>query len=152
MRDVVVSRDVAAPADHVWEVMTDLERAPQVISAIAEVERLDDGDGFGVGTRWRETRDMFGRRATEELEVTVVEPGRSYTVEADGGDGVYCSTTTVAPIDEHSSRLSMTFGYRPGGIVPRVLAATVGRLGEGATRKALRRDLDDIAFAAERTV
>lgn len=152
MGDVMVSRDVAAPAEHVWEIMTDLERSPQVVSAIADVERLDGGDGFGVGTRWREARDVFGRRVTEELEVVDVEPGRSYTVEAHGSGGAYRSTLTVAPEGERRCRLSMSFGYRPGGLVARVMAATVGRLGEGATRRTLRSDLDDIAFAAERTV
>lgn len=44
----------------------------------------------------------------------------------------------------------MTFGAQPQGIVAKVMSATIGRLFMGATRKALRKDLDDIAAAAER--
>ncbi len=149
MAQITVRRDVDAPADAVWQVMTDLERSPQVVSAIGEVERLDSGDGFGVGTRWRETRQMFGREATEEMEVTAVEPGRCYTVEADSRGAHYTSTMRVEPVDERRSRVSMVFAGEPDGLVSKVFATTIGKLFEGATRKALQSDLDDIARAAE---
>ncbi len=149
MTEISVSRDVAAPADAVWQVMTDLERSPQVVSAIGEVERLDDNDGFQVGTRWRETRKMFGKEATEEMEVTTVEPGRSYTVAADSRGARYQSTMTVDALGEGHSRLSMVFAGEPNGLVSKVFATTIGKLFEGATRKALQTDLDDIALAAE---
>ncbi len=42
------------------------------------VERLDSGTDFGVGTTWRETRVMFGREATEVMEIVAVDEGRSY--------------------------------------------------------------------------
>lgn len=151
MPQIVVSREVEAPAGHVWAILTDLERSPQVISAIAEIERVDDGEGFGVGTRWRETRHMFGRGATEVMQVTAVEPGRAYTVEAEGGDGTYRSVMQVEPLGGHRSRLSMSFAHEAGSWLSSALAATVGRVFAGATRRALLRDLDDIATAAERT-
>ncbi len=121
MREIKLTRTVAAPPQRLWEVVTDLDSVSRHISGISRIERLDGGNGFEVGTRWRETRTMFGREATEEMEVTGLEPGRSYTVEADGR-----------------------------GALARVLAATIGRLFEGATRKALQRDLDEMAAAAER--
>jgi carbon monoxide dehydrogenase subunit G len=151
MRETVVSREADAPADHVWSIATDIDRAPQVVSAIASVERVDAGEGFGVGTRWRETRHLYGRRATEEMWVTAVDPGRSYTVEADGAGGAYRSTTRVEPLERGRSRVSIAFASIPGGPVARLVAATIGRLLEGPTRRALRQDLDDIVDAAERT-
>lgn len=66
-----------------------------VRSAVDSVERLDDGDGFNVGTRWRETRTMFGRQAAEEMEVTAVDVSRSYRVVAAGASTTYGSTLTV---------------------------------------------------------
>ncbi len=64
-----MDRTISAPSGRVWDLLTDLARAPRIISAIDGVERLKDGDGFVVGTRWRETRTVFGRQATEETEV-----------------------------------------------------------------------------------
>jgi hypothetical protein len=44
----------------------------------------------------------------------------------------------------------MTFGAETGGgRVSRLLARTMGKAFEGATRKALQQDLDDIVAAAE---
>ncbi len=149
MREIKLTRTVAAPPQRLWEVVTDLDSVSRHISGISRIERLDGGNGFEVGTRWRETRTMFGREATEEMEVTGLEPGRSYTVEADGRGAHYRSVFTVEPHPD-GSRLTTTFAGQPRGALARVLAATIGRLFEGATRKALQRDLDEMAAAAER--
>lgn len=150
MPALTVSREVAARPERTWAVATDLAHAVDVLSGVTAVERLDGGDGFGVGTRWRETRRMFGREASEEMEVTAVEPGRAYTVEADGAGAHYVSTMRVEPAGDGRSRIEMTFEAEAQGMVGRILAATVGRLAMGSTRKALAQDLADIAAAAER--
>lgn len=147
--DLTVTKEIDAPAQRVWDIVTDLDASPQVLSGVDRVERLDGGDGFEVGTRWRETRTMFGRQASEEMAVTAVEPPRSYTVEAGSGGTSYRSTIAVMPLDERRCRLTMGFSAQSAGIAGRVLSATVGRLFLGSTRKALQRDLDDIAAAAE---
>lgn len=146
--DIKVTREIAAPPDRVWQLLTDLDGAPQVVSGIEAIERLDGGGDFRVGTKWRETRTMFGRQATEEMEVTALAGGRSYTVEADGHGAHYTSTVTVEPAAA-GSRVVMTFAGEPQGTVAKIMAATIGRLFAGATRKALKQDLDDIARAAE---
>lgn len=139
---------VAAPAALLWDLITDIEHAPQAISGITAVERLDGGSGFGVGTRWRETRTMFGRTATEEMTVSAVEIGRSYRTTAHNRGMTYTSQLAVAPVDETSSRLSMTFDATADGLLNRTLGAAVGRLMRSSVEKAMRQDLLDIAHAA----
>jgi carbon monoxide dehydrogenase subunit G len=148
MRELTASLEVAAKPESVWAIITDLDAFERTISAVESVERLDGGDGFGVGTRWRETRKMFGRAATEEMEVTSLDDGRSYVTEADSHGAHYRTVMTVEPSGSDGSRLSMTLGAEPHGMVTRVVAATVGRLFERATRKALEKDLAEIAAAA----
>jgi carbon monoxide dehydrogenase subunit G len=148
MKAMTVSRRVAAPQDRVWAVVTDLERSPEVIRAIEAVE-IHTEAGFDVGTRWTETRTMMGRTATETMEVTAVDPGRSYIVEADSGGTHYRSEFTLTP-DEDGTVLTMTFVGEPSGLGGKVAAATLGRLFARATRKALAADLDDIGTASER--
>lgn len=143
--EIVASRDVAAPAQRVWDVVTDIEGSPAVLSAVEGVERLDDGSAFGVGTRWRETRTMFGRRSTSEMEVTAVDEPRTYTVVAVDGATTYTSTITVDPLGADRCVLGMSFEARSRTTIGRLLTATVGRLFAGATRRSLQRDLDDLA-------
>jgi carbon monoxide dehydrogenase subunit G len=148
MRELTVSQEIAAQPASVWAIITDLDAFEQTISAVEKVERLDDGDGFGVGTRWRETRTMFGRTATEDMEVTSIDDGRSYVTEAHSHGAYYRTVMTVEPVGSDGTRLSTSFGAEPHGLVTKVVAATIGRLFERATRKALEKDLAEIATAA----
>lgn len=147
MSEIKVEREVAAPAERVWELITDLDGSVERLSGVESVERVS-GPDFGVGTRWRETRKMFGKEATEEMEVASVDPGRSYTVTARSGGANYTSVLGVEPRGQ-DSLLWMSFGAEPEGLLPKLLGATVGRLFEGTTKKMIEGDLADIAAAAE---
>ena len=144
-----ISQQVAAPAAVVWELITDIEHSPHVISGIQSVQRLDQGTTFDVGTRWRETRVMFGRSASEEMTVTAVEPGRSYTTSAQHGGTHYTSELAVESTGADTCTLSMHFDAEVSGLLNKTLGAVVGKVMEGSTRKLMQQDLADIAEAAE---
>lgn len=144
---MTVSRHVNAPPERVWAVLTDLESAAEIVGAIESVE-VHTGTGFDFGTRWTETRTMMGRTASETMEVTAIDPRRSYVVEADSGSAHYRSEFRIAPVSDGTT-LTMTFEGHPSGLLGKVAAATLGRLFAGPTRKALAADLDDIAQASE---
>lgn len=146
---IEVSRQVAAPAAAVWEVMTDLASAPDVMGSVIAVEILEGSSPLTLGTRWRETRRMFGREATEVMAVTAMDPGRWYTVTALSGSTTYRSTLGVDPHGADASTLTMRFGATSSSFVSRALAATVGRMFLSSTRAALEADLADMARAAE---
>ncbi|MGI9585020.1 MAG: SRPBCC family protein [Acidimicrobiia bacterium] len=148
MTSLEVHKTVNAPASTVWETITNLESSPDIIGGIESVEILTDGP-FSVGTRWRETRTMFGKSSTEEMEVTGVDAGRSYVVEADGHGVHYRSVMSVVPVDEETCTLSMTFAGEPTSTASKFFAATIGKMFEGGTEKALQQDLEDIAVAAQ---
>ncbi|WP_433662159.1 SRPBCC family protein [Nocardia sp. CA-128927] len=145
---ITVTREIAVPAERVWAVITDIDRTAEVIRGMTRLERLDGGTGFGVGTSWRETRVMLGKEATETMTVTAVVPGQSYTTEADSHGTHYRSIFTLTA-QGANTLLAMGFEGVPEGKVGR-FAAFIGKMMEGPTRRMLRRDLDDIATAAER--
>ncbi|WP_380164325.1 SRPBCC family protein [Jannaschia sp. R86511] len=149
MQTFTVTRHVAAPVARVWAVATDLAGAPSVIADIDAVTVLTPGP-FGVGTRWRETRTMLGRTASEEMVVTAVAPERSYTAEADSRRTHYSSTFTFAPAPDGGTRMAMSFGGEPSGGLAKALTRLTAPLTRRAVEKTLRADLDDIAAAAER--
>lgn len=147
--ELLVDREIAASRQRTWGVITDLEKFAEVLSGVEHVERLDGGVGFGAGTRWSETRTVFGKEATEEMEVTSVEPGHGYTTVSENGGTTYTSTMRIEPLADDRCRLSMSFSATSAGPVGRLLAATIGRAFLGATRRMLQRDLEDIAAEAE---
>ena len=63
---------IDAPPQVVFAAIADIESWPSAISAIAEVTLLTPGP-VAVGTRFRETREMLGRKATEEMTVAEIE-------------------------------------------------------------------------------
>lgn len=77
------------------------------IEAIEVVERLDEGGGFGLGTTWRETRTMFGKKATEVMEVTEFEEGVRYATSAESHGSKYFSEIRIDPTDAGSRSASV---------------------------------------------
>ena len=148
MTKLIVEQHVDASSDRVWQVVTNIDAWPDVITGIKSVERLDDSTGFVVGTTWRETRVLFGKEATEEMSVTAIDEGSSYTVEAESHGAHY---TSVINLDQNGdgTDLSMSFGAKTTGFFAAVMSKTIGKAFEGSTRKALEKDLKDIATAAE---
>lgn len=149
MREITIHRRVAAPVERVWEVATDLAGAPQNLSQVDAVEMLTSGP-FGVGTRWRETRTLYGRSATEELTVTAVDPRRSYAVAAESAGVRYVSTFRFASTAAGGTDVTMTFGGEPLTVGARVLGALMGPLMRRSVTRQLTADLADLAAAAER--
>ena len=97
MARLAISETVNAPLGRTFEAFSDLRSAEKNISGIKRLEILTDGP-IGKGTRFKETRVMFGREATETMEVTQWEPR--------GSPGRTPSAATRA---ERASRRSSAF-------------------------------------------
>ncbi|MFJ8635827.1 SRPBCC family protein [Streptomyces sp. NPDC093568] len=147
-KSVVVERRVAAGQGPLWEALTDLAGMERVLSGVSRVEVLTSG-AFGVGTRWRETRRMFGKEATEEMWVTACEPPERYVVEAESHGTHYISEWQVRADGPSASTVRMTFTAVTSGGVAGLLAKILGGLGTRAVTRAIAKDLDDIAAAVE---
>lgn len=146
MYGLTITESVAAPPERVFELATDLAGAAERIAGIDSVELLTDGP-FGVGTRWRETRIMMGKSATEEMGITAFEPGRSYTAEAESCGCHYTSVLTCEP-DGEGTRLTLTFDGQPLTLTSKLMAP-IGWLMKGQVRKMLAADLANLRRAAE---
>ncbi|MFD6415214.1 SRPBCC family protein [Streptomyces sp. NPDC060194] len=145
---VTVERRIAAPRERVWHGLTDLTGWPAVLSGVERVEVLSDGP-FGVGTRWRETRRMFGKEATEEMWVTACTAPERYVVEADSHHTHYVSEFTLRAEGPDVTVVRLTFAAQPPGGVAGLLAKVFGALGSKAVAKALAKDLADVAASVE---
>ncbi|MDV6265431.1 SRPBCC family protein [Rhodococcus globerulus] len=145
-----VTRVVNAPVDTVWKVVTDLDGAVDTLTGVTRIERLA-GEGYAVGTRWRETRKLMGKEASEEMWVVEVEAPIRTVVKAHSNGMDYTSGFTLKPAPG-GTLLEMNFAgvSEAQSAVSKVLGAVFGRLGVRITRKMMAADLADFAAKAER--
>ncbi|MGD8150599.1 SRPBCC family protein [Ornithinimicrobium sp. Y1694] len=148
---IELNRRVEAPPTRVWEVVTDLHRAPERLSQITDLQMITDGP-YALGTRWRETRRMMGSSETQEMVVVENDPGRSTTLQAVDGGTTYRTTLILESLDGSASTLlTIRFGasIADPNRLQRLALKVVGPLGIKLTERSLRTELDDIAAAAE---
>ncbi|MET0714123.1 MAG: SRPBCC family protein [Mycetocola sp.] len=141
------SISINADRKRVFAVFCDLDKAATNVTAITRIEVLTGPAQLNVGTRWRETRTMFGKEATEEMWVTGFEPDVSYVAEAESRGTHYRSEYRFTP-DGTGTRVDMTFEGTPLTLGAR-LAGVLGALFAGAAKKALHQDLVDLKRACE---
>lgn len=146
---VSLTQHINASAQQVWSVISDIPGSASTLSGVQSVEMLSEGP-YAVGTRWKETRSMMGRTETVEMWVTQSDAPHSTTVKALQDGAFYTSRMTLAERDGGTD-LTMTFGaelVNPSRLT-RLGMAIFGRLGLRMTRKALAKDLTEIAAKAE---
>ena len=146
---ISLTQQVNAPADKVWAVISDVPGSAATLSGIDAIQMLSDGP-YSEGTRWKETRTMMGRSETVEMWVSQTDPPRSTTVKALQGGADYTSRFTLADRDGGTD-LTLTFGaeLQNPSRMSKLAMALFGKLGMRITRKALAKDLAEIAAKAE---
>ena len=140
--------------------MTNLDESPNYISSIVSIEQLsnDKPGTVNVGTEWKETRVIFGRKETETLRVTEVtspdsESERSFTVQSNACGALFTSVAKVEAIEGHC-KLSMSCSSEPpqGFLLrlwSRALMAVMGGMLKRSMMKMMLGDLDDISRVSE---
>ena len=137
---------VEAPAEDIFAMMTDMGGVVQHISGIDSIEVLTEGP-MGVGTRFRETRTMMGKPATEEMEVVAFEPGRSYTLGCSSFGSRFQTVISFTP-EGTGTRVAMEMSWKPVTLAAKLMSP-VGAMMKGMMRKCMEQDLADIKKAAE---
>ena len=99
--------DIAAPRDHVWAVMSDVERWSEWTASVSSIERLDQGP-FRVGSR---TRNRQPRLPPAVWTVTALEPGRSFEWQNTAPGIRSVASHRVEAVGEHASRVTLSISW-----------------------------------------
>lgn len=144
---------IPAPPEQVWDVITDIEHADLVLRSVSDCELLS-GEGYDVGTTWRERRSIFGHHGPERVHVVEAVPPVRTVVEAEVGDDVIRTAYRLTPAgpERASTRLAMTTVVEMSRRSPasRALWSIFGGFSYERTRRVLQRDLEDIEAEARR--
>ena len=139
---------INASKQAVWQVISDIENWSNTIEAIELIEILEQPQSGMLGLKWRETRTMFGKKATEVMWVTEAVENSHYKTRAESHGAIYISTISLQEQDG-STVLTMSFDGTPQTFGAKVMSALMGWMFKGATKKALAKDLEDIKRVAE---
>jgi carbon monoxide dehydrogenase subunit G len=148
MATITVSTNVSKPIDEVFKVYTQIEKTAERIPDITALEVLSEGP-FGEGTRWRETRVMFKKEATEEMWVTGFDPPNRYTVEAES-HGMRYSTLFRFDPDGEGTKVTWAFSGTALTLGAKIMAPIFNVLMKGTMTKCMLRDLEALRDVCER--
>jgi carbon monoxide dehydrogenase subunit G len=149
MPTISVTHHIDAAPDVVFDLCTDLDHFADRISGITACERLTDGP-VGVGTRFRETRKMFGKEATEEMEFTAFQRPTFYQLSCDSCGAHYETDFRFSP-EDGGTRIELEFRVTPVTFIAKLMTP-LSMMMTGPLKKVLEKDLADIQTAAERGV
>lgn len=137
--DVTFVEEINAPPERVVAALTDIEAWHKWMPNLVRAEKLSDGP-FGKGTRWRETRRMFGKEAAEEFEVVSFDPPRGLELFVDGTKGASKrgEYRFKYRFEDVGGRTRMTVDGAITGMGP--LGDALGFFFKGVFRKAIAKD------------
>lgn len=141
-----VSTHIQRAPEVVFEKATDVAQWPQLIRGIKATELLTEG-AIGKGTRFTETRVMFGKDAVETMEFTEFEAPNRYTVEATSHGCHYRSVITFSERDG-GTLMEMDFQARPVTFFAKIMGFMTRFMMKGMT-KMMQADLDDLKQGIE---
>ncbi len=131
---------IGAGRERVFGVFSDIPNAAQRIEGITRIEMLGDGP-VGVGTKWRETRLIFGREHTETLEITQFRAPEFYEVGSESCGTFYRSSFEFKETAPGTTEVTMMFGGTPRTIVARIMGATLAPMMKRTMHRCLASDL-----------
>jgi hypothetical protein len=137
------SIEISKPKADVWRAVTDISNAAGMISGILTVEVLENPEMGLVGFKWKETRKMFGKEATEIMWITDAVENEYYCTRAESHGSVYKTRLSLND-DEGITRLTMAFTGEPQTMGAKISSFVLGGLMKGSMEKEFLKDLSDI--------
>lgn len=155
MSTISVTETINAPRERVFAIASDIPNAAGFVRGIEKIEVLseappspDNLGPVGKGFAWRETRVMFGKKATETMSITGWNPPVAYTAEAHSHGAHYLSLFTFTETEPGVTRVTMSFSATPETFMARVMMKIFSAMTKHLV-KCLANDLRDIKAAAE---
>lgn len=141
---IKTERTINAPATTVFRTVADIQNFAKAIPDIVGVEFLSEQKS-GVGTRFRETREINGKEAATELEVTEYSENDYIRLVADSHGTVWDSAFTVKENGQYTT-LKLVMESKPYKFLPKLMTPFI----QYFIRKALEKDMDAVKIYCEK--
>ncbi|WP_297696631.1 SRPBCC family protein [uncultured Eudoraea sp.] len=145
---LTIDIEIKAPKDKVWKVITDIENSVNTISGIEKIEILNKPKDTVVGLKWKETRTIFGKSATETMWITEATENDYYKTRAESNGAIYQTILKLSE-KENTTFLTMAFSSEAITVRGKIMAFIFGRMLNKTMKKLIKKDLSDIKTAVE---
>lgn len=140
--------NIDKPVEEVWNIITDFRNSSKFIQSITKIEVLEDPENTLLGFKWKETRVMFGKEATEIMWITDFVENKFYQTKAESHGSIYISRLEIKSIDKQT-QLTMSFAAEAQTLFAKIFTGLMGFLIKGSMKKAVLKDLSDIKAHVE---
>lgn len=135
--------EIEKPITDVWKTTIDFKNCFSYIESIVKIEIIDEPKDTLIGFKWKETRVMLGKEATETMWITDYVENEYYQTRAESHGSVYTSRLSLENVGGNT-KLMMSFSAEAQTIVVKVFSFCMGLLLKGSMKKVLTRDLNNI--------
>ena len=145
---LTIDIEIKAPKEKVWKVITDIENSVNTISGIDKIEILNKPKDTVVGLKWKETRTIFGKTATETMWITEATENNYYQTRAESNGAIYQTILKLSEKDD-TTFLTMEFSTEAISLKGKIMAFIFGRMLNKSMKKLIEKDLIDIKTTVE---
>ena len=145
---LTIDIEIKAPKERVWKVITDIENSVNTISGIDKIEILNKPKDTVVGLKWKETRTIFGKSATETMWITEATENNYYKTRAESNGAIYQTILKLSEKDD-TTFLTMEFSTEAISLKGKIMAFIFGRMLNKTMKKLIKKDLIDIKTTVE---
>lgn len=147
--DISVSIEIASSQETIWQAISDIDHCGDMISTILAVEVLHRPPSGLVGLKWKETRKMFGKEASETMWITEAVTHRYYCTRAESHGAVYVTQLSIEEQGDNNCRLTMSFKGEAQTWLMTLISFVINPFMKGTMEKMLLKDLTDIKTFVE---
>jgi len=145
MKTVTTTRTIQAPLEKVFQTLADVRNFKNAVTGITNVEFLTEQQS-GVGTRFRETREMKGKEHTVELEVTELVENDRVRIVSDEQGTVWDTVFSVEQQDD-GVLMTMVMEVKPYKLKAKIATPLI----MGFVSKAIESDMDEVVRYCEQS-
>jgi hypothetical protein len=138
---------INAKKDEVFNAFSDLKNLANNVEAIISIELLTPGE-IGIGSKFKETRVMFGKESSETMEITQFSPPDYFKEEAQS-NGMHYVTEWRFIGEDNNTTVSIDFSGTPITLSARILNILFSFMA-GGMKKAFLADMADLKKMLEK--
>lgn len=104
------SREISAPLDKIWDIISDVDNEPKYWPGINSVRNISKNGNI------IEREATVGFRNAKSKQTVILQPKKSVTTKMSEGPMIGTKVTTLTPIEDKKTKIEVTWDFRLDGI------------------------------------